>query len=100
MEDHRTKFEIIEDQWPQLKFYSIEVPSPYFFGSIHGTEVCINSLQPEIVQLKTMIHEAIHYEYDAGTSQCKLVSMYQLATLEAEGRAHRKTPVIYDQLFG
>lgn len=83
-----TDLEKIEDKYPQLKFYMIDVPNPHYHGHIMGNEVYLNRNQPELDWLKTALHETIHYDFDYGdlsnTRCCH-------TTLMAEGFARKQS---------
>lgn len=82
-----TDLEKIEDKYPELRFWGIEVNDPHYHGHIEGQDVYINLLQPDIDWLKTALHEATHYDFDYGD----LSSTHSRATLLAEGFARRQS---------
>ncbi|KRM83899.1 hypothetical protein FC35_GL000643 [Limosilactobacillus coleohominis DSM 14060] len=88
--------EKIEDEYPNLVFYGIEVNNPKYHGHIEGNEVYINTLQPDIDWLKTALHETVHYDYD----NCNLSNQEQRQTMIAEGWARRESERRYNELFG
>ncbi|WP_407895122.1 hypothetical protein [Lacticaseibacillus sp. N501-2] len=42
-----TDLERIEDMYPELRFWGIEVESIHYHGHIQGRDVYINTLQPD-----------------------------------------------------
>ncbi|MCI1985282.1 MAG: hypothetical protein LKJ69_01710 [Lactobacillus sp.] len=91
-----TDLERIEDMYPQLTFYGVEVKSPHYHGHIQGHEVYINTLQPDIDWLETAIHEALHFEFDSG--DCS--DTRELKIIKNEGWTRRQARLIYTDLFG
>lgn len=83
-----TDLERIEDQYPELTFWGIEVPNKHYHGHIDGNDVYINMLQPDLDWLRTALHEAVHYEYDSG--DLSKVSCCRTA-LMAEGFARKQS---------
>lgn len=92
-----TGLERIEDEYPQLKFWGIEVNDKHYHGHIEGRDVYINLLQPDIDWLKSALHEAVHYDYDGDKdlSDAKLVG-----TLRAEKWAVEESNRKYRRMFG
>ncbi|VDG20665.1 Hypothetical protein [Lactobacillus plantarum ZJ316] [Lactiplantibacillus mudanjiangensis] len=91
-----TDLEKIEDMYPELKFYYIEVNNPHYHGHIDGDSVYINSLQDDVDWLLTALHETSHYENDRGdysNQQC-------LATMHAEHWAVMEANKRYKVIFG
>ena len=91
-----TDLEKIEDMYPQLKFWGIEVNNPHYHGCIVGTDVYINTLQDDIDWLKTALHEASHYENDSGN----LTNARLVEVLRAEGYADRQSIRSFNIMFG
>lgn len=91
-----TDIEKIVDKYPELEFYFIEVPNPAYNGEINGNCVYINELQPDIVKLQAMLHEASHFENDCSN----LSDSKQKATLQAEKWANREAIMNYKIMFG
>ncbi|HJF54442.1 MAG TPA: hypothetical protein K8W06_04760 [Limosilactobacillus coleohominis] len=91
-----TDLEKIENKYPKLKFYSIEVNSPKYHGHIEGNDVYINTLQPDLDWLKTALHETVHSDYD----YCNLSDQEQRQTMISEGWARRESERRYNELFG
>lgn len=87
--------ERIEDQYPQLHFYMIDVPSPHYHGHIVGNDVYINENQPELDWLLTALHETVHYRYD----DCDLSNRRKLKTMKAEGWAVHKSGKEFNKLL-
>lgn len=89
--------EKIEDMYPDLKFYVIDIPNPHYHGHIVGRDVYINENQPELDWLVTMLHEAVHYQFDSGdlskVSCCR-------QTLMAEGFARKQSKRELEELIG
>ncbi len=52
-----TDLEKLEDQYPELRFWSIDVTNPHFHGLIKGTDVYINANDDNLTQLMTALHE-------------------------------------------
>lgn len=89
--------EKIEDMYPDLKFYVIDIPNPHYHGHIVGRDVYINENQPELDWLVTMLHEAVHYQFDCGDlSKVKCCRQ----TLMAEGFARKQSHKELKQLIG
>lgn len=84
-----TDLEKIEDMYPELSFWGIEVNHPAYHGSIFGKEVYINTLQDSLDWLVTALHEISHYENDYGNFN----NLRLRGTLEAEGWAVRESKV-------
>lgn len=83
-----TDLERIEDKYPELTFWGIEVPNKHYHGNIVGNDVYINLLQPDFDWLETAIHESVHYRFDNGdlsTVKCNR------SALLAEGFARRQS---------
>ena len=91
-----TDMEKIEDMYPQLRFWMIDVPNPHYHGSIIGKDVYVNSYQTDLDWLLTALHEAIHYETDSGD----VTDVKQQAIMQNEGRTRRMAAIQYDQMFG
>lgn len=92
-----TDLERIEDQYPELTFWGIEVPNCHYHGHVEGSNVYINLLQPDIDWLLTALHETVHYEYDSG--DISKVSCCRQA-LMAEGFARRESEKELRKLIG
>lgn len=90
-----TNLEKIEDQYPSLCFWGIEVPSPHFHGAIVGDDVYINLLQPNLDWLKTALHECIHHEYDSDD----LSELKSFKALHSEGWAMNESKREYIRFF-
>lgn len=88
--------EKIEAKYPQLKFWGIEVNNPHFHAKIVGTDVYVNLLQPDIEKLKAMLHETVHYDFDA----CNLSSGNKMKTLYAEKWAVKESERRFNEIFG
>lgn len=82
-----TDLEKIEDKYPQLRFWGIEVENPHYHGHIEGKDVYINLLQPNIDWLKTALHETTHYNFDYGD----LSNTHNRSMLMAEGFVRRQS---------
>jgi len=91
-----TDLERIEDMYPALKFWGIEVNNPHYHGSIVGTDVYINILQDNLDWLKTALHEASHFENDSGN----ITNTRLITVLRAEGFATRQANKELQILFG
>ena len=91
-----TDLECIEDIYPELRFWGIEVESAHYHGHIQGRDVYINTLQPDIDWLKTAIHEGIHFETDEG--DCSDTRSF--IQLRNEGWVARLTRKRLAELFG
>lgn len=90
-----TDLERIEDKYPELTFWGIEVPNKHYHGHIEGHNVYINLLQPDVDWLLTALHESVHYRFDTGdlsTIRCNY------NTLLAEGFARRQSEKELQQL--
>lgn len=83
-----TDLERIEDKYPELTFWGIEVPNPHYHGHVDGKNVYINLLQPDLDWLRTALHETVHYRYDSGNLS-KVCGNRQV--LMAEGFARRQS---------
>ncbi|WP_203627586.1 hypothetical protein [Lacticaseibacillus mingshuiensis] len=88
--------ELIEDMYPNLRFYGIEVDDPAYHGHICGQDVYINTLQDDLDWLITALHEAAHSENDQGD----LSDGRSIITLRAEGWAVREAMANYLKMFG
>lgn len=88
--------ERIEDMYPDLKFWGIEVNDPHYHGHIDGQDVYINVLQDDLDWLITALHEAAHYENDIGD----LSDGRNLSTLHAEKWAAMESITNFNKLFG
>ena len=80
-----TDLEKLENQYPELRFWSIDVPNPHFHGVIIGQDVYINENDDDLTKLKTALHEAFHHEMDCGD----LSNNHQTIVLKSEGAARR-----------
>lgn len=80
-----TDLEKLEDQYPELRFWSIDVPNPHFHGAIVGLDVYINENDDDLTKLKTALHEAFHHEMDCGD----LSNNRKTIVLKSEGAARR-----------
>ena len=80
-----TELERLEDQYPELRFWAIDIPDPHFHGAIVGSDVYINENDDDLIKLKTALHEIFHHENDYGDlSNCRKTSV-----LKEEGAARR-----------
>lgn len=84
-----TDLEKIEDMYPELGFWGVEVKNPHYHGHIEGNDVYINLLQPDIDWLKTALHETTHYDFDYGD----LSNQHRYRTMLAEGFARRQSEI-------
>lgn len=83
-----TELECIEDKYPELTFWGIEVPNKHYHGHIEGNNVYINLLQPDIDWLLTALHESVHHRFDTGdltATKCNY------GALMAEGFARKQS---------
>ncbi|WP_019205474.1 hypothetical protein [Limosilactobacillus ingluviei] len=80
-----TDLEKLEDLYPELRFWSIDVPNPHFHGQIDGHDVYVNSNDDDLTQLKTILHEIYHHEVDYGD----LSNSKKTVVLREEGYATR-----------
>ncbi|MEK1378416.1 hypothetical protein HCZ00_00800 [Limosilactobacillus fermentum] len=80
-----TDLEKLEDQYPELRFWSIDVPNPHFHGLIKGTDVYINTNDDNLTQLMTALHEVFHHELDCGD----LSDIQRVGVIKEEGQAIR-----------
>ena len=44
-----TDLEKLEDQYPELRFWSIDVPNPHFHGQIDGQDVYVNANGQDVI---------------------------------------------------
>lgn len=88
--------EKIEDKYPELKFWGVEVYNPHYHGHIEGTDVYINLLQPDIDWLKTALHETVHSDYD----NSDLSNNLTIKTIRAEHWAVKESARRYQEMFG
>lgn len=88
--------ERIEDMYPELRFYGVEVENPHYHGHIEGKNVYINTLQDDLDWLITALHEVAHYEND----DCDLSNGRSIKTLKAENWAVRESRAHYHEMFG
>ena len=88
--------EKIEAQYPNLRFYGIEVASPKYHAHIEGNEVYINLLQPDLDKLKSALHETVHSDYD----DCNLSNGNKIKTLHAEKWAMKESELRFNKIFG
>lgn len=88
--------ERIENEYPELTFWGIEVENPKYHGHIEGNDVYINLLQPDIDWLKTALHETVHYDFDSSN----LSNQEDRKTMIAEGWARKESERRYMELFG
>ena len=51
-----TDLEKIEDKYPWLRFWMIDVPNKHYHGHIVGNDVYLNENQDNIDWLKTALH--------------------------------------------
>ena len=91
-----TDLERIEDMYPELHFWGIEVNHPAYHGSIFGEDIYINQLQDDLDWLITALHEASHYENDMGNYN----NLRTRRVLEAEGWAIKESKAKYKAMFG
>lgn len=87
--------EKIEDMYPNLRFWGIEVNNKHYHGDIDGNDVYINLLQPNLDWLKTALHETVHSEYDS----CDLSNGNRIKTLRAEKWAVKESNRRFNELF-
>lgn len=80
-----TDLEKLEDQYPELRFWSIDVPNPHFHGAIVGLDVYINENDDDLTKLKTALHEVFHHEMDCGD----LTDIRRMGVIKEEGQAIR-----------
>ena len=80
-----TDLEKLEDQYPELRFWSIDVPNTHFHGLIKGTDVYINANDDNLTQLMTALHEVFHHEIDCGD----LSDIHRVEVIKEEGQAIR-----------
>ncbi len=88
--------EKIEAEYPQLRFWGIEVNSPKYHAHIEDNDVYINLLQPDLDWLKSALHETVHSDYD----YCDLSNQECRQTMIAEGWARKESERRYNKLFG
>lgn len=88
--------EKIEAEYPNLKFYGIEVDSPKYHAHIEGNEVYINLLQPDLDRLKSALHETVHSDYD----DCNLSNSNNVKTMHAEKWAVKESERRFNKMFG
>ena len=88
--------ERIEDMYPDLKFWGIEIDNPHYHGHIDGKDVYINLLQPDLDWLITALHEASHYENDSSN----LTDRRDIKTMRAEKWAVKESLTRYNKMFG
>lgn len=88
--------EIIEDLYPELRFWFIDVPSPHYHGHIEGTDVYINCNQSNDDWIKTSPHEVVHYSYD----YCNLSNARSVKTMRSEKWAVCESQRVFRKLFG
>lgn len=94
VDDYMTDLEKIEDKYPELRFYGIEVPNKHYHGHIDGNTVYINLLQPDWDWVLTACHEITHAEYDSGNcSNVRLVN-----NLRAEKWAVKESHRMYNEM--
>lgn len=91
-----TDLEKIEDMYPELRFWGIEVNDPKYHGSIINNDVYINTLQNDLDWLVTALHEASHYENDVGNFN----NRQDKRTMTAEGLAVRESHSKFKAIFG
>lgn len=91
-----TDLERIENEYPELTFWGVEVNNPKYHGHVEGDDVYINLLQPNLDWLKTALHETVHYDYDS----CNLSNQENRKTMIAEGWARRESERRFRRLFG
>lgn len=88
--------EKIEAEYPQLRFWGIEVNSPKYHAHVEGKDVYVNLLQPDLDKIKSALHETVHCDYD-----CSDLSNQQIRkTMNAEGWARKEGQRRYNELFG
>lgn len=88
--------EKIEDKYPNLRFWGIEVNNKHYHGDIDGNDVYINLLQPNLDWLKTALHETVHSDYDI----CDLSNGNKIKTLHAEKWAVKESERRFNEMFG
>ena len=92
-----TDLEKIEDKYPQLKFWGIEVYDKHYHGHIEGTDVYINLLQPDIDWLKSALHETVHYDFDC---EKDLSNNRNISVRRSEKWAVKESEREYEKMFG
>lgn len=90
-----TDLEKIEDKYPELTFYGIEVPNRHYHGHIEGKTVFINLLQPDWDWVITACHEITHTEYDVG--DCSNVRLVK--NMRAEKWAVKEATKMYNKII-
>ena len=90
-----TNLEKIEDQYPELVFYGIEIPNKHYHGHIEGKTVYINLLQPDWDWVLTACHEIAHSEND--TDNCSDVRLVK--NMRAEKWAVKEATKMYKKII-
>lgn len=88
--------EKIEDMYPELRFWKIDVDDARYHGSIAGKDIYINRNQDDLDWLKTALHETSHYENDEGN----LSNKKSKDTLIAEKWATYEANDKFKKIFG
>ena len=92
-----TDLEKIEDKYPQLKFWGIEVNNKHYPGHIEGTDVYNNLLQPDIDWLKSSLHETVQYDFDC---EKDLSNNRNISVRRSEKWAVKESEREYEKMFG
>lgn len=90
-----TDLEKVEDMYPWLKFWMIDVPNKHYHGHIEGNDVYLNENQSNEDWLKTALHECVHSEFDYGD----LSSKKKYRTLQSEKWAVCESKRMFRALF-
>lgn len=88
--------ERIEDMYPWLNFYMIDVPNVHYHGHVQGYDVYLNENQSNEDWLRTALHEATHAEVDYDD----LTNAQEFKTMKAEGFAVAESKRMFNRLFG
>lgn len=88
--------EKIEAEYPNLKFYGIEINNPHYHAHIEGNDVYINLLQTDLDKLRSALHETVHSDYD----DCNLSNGNKVKTLHAEKWAVMESERRFNEMFG
>lgn len=87
--------EMIEELYPELRFWFVDVPNKHYHGHIEGTDVYINCNQSNDDWTRTSLHEVVHYAYDG----CDLSDGHNIATLRSEKWAVYESRRAFKRLF-
>lgn len=90
-----TDLEKIEDKYPWLRFWMIDVPNKHYHGHIVGNDVYLNENQDNIDWLKTALHEVVHSDFDYGD----LSNKKEHTTLLAEKWAMCESRRMFKEMF-